>query len=425
MSKKLKEIRDIFYDPKLRRRTKFINKANKIENKKVSKDLNPADAEYNAVLKEVVVRNVKDEYAYISRAFEKGLVGVDEAYEEVLYMSDGNLKAAMKPKTNDRTGVGTYKIPSARMVFDLKEGFPLLTTKKIFTRQMLEELFWFIKGDTSLRTLANKNVTIWNEWPYQNYLKSEGLEDKYPKYSKAWTEHMAEFIEKIKEDDDFNNKYGDLGPIYGAQWRNFNGHDDFKTGLEKAIAEKPEFKKELQSLAKRYGEEALFADEQLQDLSKGVDQLSNLIDKLKNNPNDRRMLVFAYNAQEVTKQALPACHAFFQTVVKDGELHMTMYQRSCDMFLGVPFNIASYATFAHLLAQVADLKPGTFTHVLGDTHIYANHIDQVQEQLEQPQNPAPTLKLDSSIKNIEDFNIDNVKFKGIAKAKVIKAPVAV
>ena len=194
----------------------------------------------------------------------------------------------------DRTGVGTRSVFGQQMRFDLSKGFPLMTTKKMHLKSIIHELLWFIKGDTNVKYLQDNGVRIWNEWADEN---------------------------------------GDLGPIYGSQWRNWNGE--------------------------------------------GIDQLAQVVDKLKNNPNDRRMIVSAWNVSKIPEMHLPPCHMMFQFYVANGKLSCMLYQRSCDMFLGVPFNIASYALLTMMLAQVCDLEPGEFVHTLGDTHIYHNHFEQV------------------------------------------------
>ena len=204
----------------------------------------------------------------------------------------------------DRTGVGTRSIFGAQLRFDLRKGFPLLTTKKVFLKGIIHELIWFVRGDTNLKYLVEQEVKIWNEWPYQKYLEANNLAQKYPKYSKEWLEKMAEYIEKIKTDDQFAKKWGDLGPIYGKQWRDFGG----------------------------------------------VDQLKDIIERIKSNPNDRRMIVSAWNPPEISEMALPPCHCFYQFYVAQGKLSLLMYQRSCDTFLGVPFNIASYALLLMMIS---------------------------------------------------------------------------
>ena len=271
----------------------------------------------------------------------------------------------------DRTGTGTISKFGYQMRVNLQDGFPLLTTKKVFYRGIFEELFWFLKGETNIRPLALKNVKIWNDWPY----------DKYKKSAEYKGETMEEFIQKICDDEQFAEKWGDLGPVYGKQWRNFSG----------------------------------------------IDQISQLIDNLKNNPFSRRHLVVAYNPAEVENMALPPCHAFFQFYVSaDGKkLSCQLYQRSADLFLGVPFNIASYALLLCMVAQVCGYQPYEFVHTFGDAHIYLDHIDQIKEQLTREPKPLPKLWLNPEIKNIYDFTIDDVKVLDYDPWPAIKGKVSV
>ena len=274
-------------------------------------------------------------------------------------------------KREDRTGTGTISWFGYQLRCNLEEGFPLLTTKKVFYRGIFEELFWFLKGETNIRPLALKNVKIWNDWPYDKYKKS----DEYK------GETMEEFIQKICDDETFANKWGDLGPVYGKQWRDFGG----------------------------------------------VDQITQLIENLKNNPFSRRHLVVAFNPAEVDKMALPPCHAFFQFYVSaDGKkLSCQLYQRSADLFLGVPFNIASYSLLLAMVAQVCGYQPYEFVHTFGDAHIYLDHIEQVKEQLSREPKPLPKLWLNPEIKNIYDFTIDDVKILDYDPWPAIKGKVSV
>jgi len=279
----------------------------------------------------------------------------------------------------DRTGVGTRSVFGAQARFDLSEGFPLLTTKKVFLKGIIHELIWFVRGDTNIKYLVDNGVRIWNEWPYQKYLEANSLVEKYPKYTPEWEEKMKEFVENIKSDDDFAKKWGDLGPVYGKQWRDFGG----------------------------------------------VDQLMDIIERIKTNPNDRRMIVSAWNPPEIPKMALPPCHLLFQFYVADGKLSLQMYQRSCDTFLGVPFNIASYSLLLMMVAQVTGLKPGTFVHVYGDLHIYTNHFEQVKEQLSRQPRKLPTMNINPKVKNIDDFVFEDFTLEGYDPYSTIKAPIAV
>lgn len=271
----------------------------------------------------------------------------------------------------DRTGTGTISKFGYQMRVNLNDGFPLLTTKKVFYRGIFEELFWFLKGETNIRPLALKNVKIWNDWPYAKYKTSKEYQG----------ESMEEFIAKICQDEAFANKWGDLGPVYGKQWRDFNG----------------------------------------------VDQISNLIENLKNDPFSRRHLVVAYNPSQVDQMALPPCHAFFQFYVSaDGKkLSCQLYQRSADLFLGVPFNIASYSLLLAMVAQVCGYEPYEFIHTFGDAHIYLDHVEQIKEQLSRTPRPLPKLWLNPDIKNIYDFTIDDVKILDYDPYPAIKGKVSV
>lgn len=274
-------------------------------------------------------------------------------------------------KREDRTGTGTISTFGYQMRFDLTKGFPLLTTKKVFYRGIFEELLWFLSGNTNIKPLVDKKVGIWNEWPYDKYSKSPDFKG----------ETLEEFIEKIRDDQEFADKYGNLGPVYGKQWRDFNG----------------------------------------------VDQISQLIEGIKNNPFSRRHLVVAYNPGEVKNMALPPCHSLFQFYVSaDGKkLSCQLYQRSGDVFLGVPFNIASYSLLLAMVAQVCDLEPYEFVHTFGDVHIYLNHLDQINEQLSRTPRPLPKLVLNKDVKNIFDFKYEDIKIEDYDPYPAIKGAVSV
>lgn len=242
----------------------------------------------------------------------------------------------------DRTGVGTRSVFGRQMRFDLSKGFPLVTTKKVHLKSIIHELLWFIKGDTNIKYLQDNGVRIWNEWADEN---------------------------------------GDLGPVYGAQWRNWNGQ--------------------------------------------GIDQLGEVIERIKTKPNDRRLIVTAWNPSQIGQMKLPPCHMMFQFYVANGKLSCMLYQRSCDMFLGVPFNIASYALLTMMIAQVCGLQPGEFIHTLGDTHIYHNHFEQVREQLTHTPLPLPQMKINPNVKDINDFKFEDFELVGYESYGTIKAPVAV
>ena len=274
-------------------------------------------------------------------------------------------------KRDDRTGTGTISTFGYQMRFDLTNGFPLLTTKKVFYRGIFEELLWFLSGNTNIKPLVDKKVGIWNEWPYDKYSKSPDFKG----------ETLEEFIGKIRDDQEFADKYGDLGPVYGKQWRDFNG----------------------------------------------VDQITQLIEGIKNNPFSRRHLVVAYNPSEVKDMALPPCHSLFQFYVSaDGKkLSCQLYQRSGDVFLGVPFNIASYSLLLAMVAQVCDLEPYEFIHTFGDVHIYLNHLDQINEQLSRTPRPLPKLVLNKDVKNIFDFKYEDIKIEDYDPYPAIKGAVSV
>ena len=242
----------------------------------------------------------------------------------------------------DRTGTGTRSVFGRQCRFDLSEGFPLITTKKLHLKSIIHELLWFIKGDTNIKYLNDNGVRIWDEWADEN---------------------------------------GDLGPIYGSQWRNWNGD--------------------------------------------GIDQLAEVINTLKNNPNCRRNIISAWNVSKISEMKLPPCHCFMQFYVADNKLSCQLYQRSCDSFLGVPFNIASYALFTMMLAQVTGLGLGEFVHTYGDVHIYKNHFEQVKEQLQREPKPLPFMNINPDVKNIEDFVYEDFVLEDYEAHPHIKGAVAV
>ena len=246
---------------------------------------------------------------------------------------------------SDRTGTGTISVFGYQMRFDLQKGFPLLTTKKLHTRSIFHELLWFLKGETNIKYLKENKVSIWDEWADEN---------------------------------------GELGPVYGKQWRSWEAADGTT-----------------------------------------IDQISNVIEEIKKNPDSRRLRVVAFNPSDISKMALPPCHAFFQFYVADGKLSCQLYQRSADIFLGVPFNIASYALLVHMVAQVCNLEVGEFIHTLGDAHIYSNHLEQVKLQLSRECRPLPKLKLNPAVKNIFDFKYEDIEIVGYDPHPAIKGEVAV
>lgn len=287
-------------------------------------------------------------------------------------------------KSKDRTGTGTIKVFGRMLKFDLSQGFPLLTTKKVWFTGVKEELLWFIKGERNIRNLVLKGVNIWNEWPYQRYLVANKLDKKYPKYTPLWEEKMGEFIEKIKKSKSFAKKYGDLGPVYGYQWRNWKGAN-----------------------------------------GKKVDQLATAIDQIKNNPDSRRMIVTAWDPSVVNEVALPPCHMSFQFQVTGKKLNCFMVQRSVDTFLGLPFNIASYALLTCIIAKITNKVPGELTMMLADTHIYLNHLSQVKEQMGKKPKPLPKLVISPKLKDINKIESEWIEVKNYDPHPTIKAPISV
>ena len=284
-------------------------------------------------------------------------------------------------KKDDRTVTGTISIFGHQMRFNLKEGFPLVTTKKVNFNAILHELLWFIKGDTNIEYLVKNNVNIWNEWPFQSWLEKTSQSESLIMHSAEWKEKLTEFIELIKTDSTFSAKYGDLGPVYGKQWRDFEG----------------------------------------------IDQLNQVVEDLKNNPNSRRHIVSAWNPKEIPimiKSGLPPCHTLFQFYVSDGKLSCQLYQRSADVFLGVPYNIASYALLTYMMASVTNLEVGEFIHSLGDTHIYLNHIDQVEEQLLRQPYILPKIKINKKA-NLFDYVFEDFELQDYKSHAFISAPIAV
>ncbi len=248
-------------------------------------------------------------------------------------------------KKEDRTGTGTYSVFGHQSRYDLRAGFPLVTTKKLHLRSIIHELLWFIRGETNIRYLNDNKVSIWDEWADEN---------------------------------------GDLGPVYGAQWRSWPARD-----------------------------------------GSTIDQLSDVIARIKKSPDSRRLLVTAWNPSDVDHMALPPCHCLFQFYVANGELSCQLYQRSADIFLGVPFNIASYALLTHMIAHVTGLKVGDFVHTLGDAHLYSNHLEQADLQLSRQPKPLPRLVIKREVANIEDFKFEDFEITGYVPDAAISAPVAV
>ncbi|WP_127848409.1 thymidylate synthase [Lacticaseibacillus hulanensis] len=295
----------------------------------------------------------------------------------------------------DRTGTGTYSIFGYQMRFDLSEGFPILTTKKVPFGLIKSELLWFLRGDTNIRFLLQHKNHIWDEWAFKKWIESSeytgpdmtdfgrrSLVDQ--QFAKDYQEQKAIFDDRILNDDDFAAKYGDLGLVYGSQWRAWRTSN-----------------------------------------GSTIDQLGNVIEEIKRNPNSRRLIVSAWNPEDVPTMALPPCHTMFQFYVNDGKLSLQLYQRSGDVFLGVPFNIASYALLLSMVAQVTGLQVGEFIHTLGDAHIYSNHLEQVKEQLGRTPHAAPKLWLNPDKHDLMDFEMKDIKLIDYTSEPAIKAPVAV
>jgi len=286
----------------------------------------------------------------------------------------------------DRTGTGTKSVFGYQMRFDLAQGFPLVTTKKIFTRSVIHELLWFLRGDSNLRYLAAHDVHIWDEWPYKAYLKRQGKAIPDTR-SDEWKNGIATFIEQIKTDDAFAKEYGELGPIYAYQWRSWPTPS-----------------------------------------GKHIDQIAQVVEQITHSPDSRRMIVSAWNVadlEEMSKAGLPPCHCLFQFYVADGKLSCQLYQRSCDSFLGVPFNIASYALLTHMVAHVTGLEVGEFIWTGGDCHIYSNHFDQVDLQLTRPPRPLPRLVINRKVDSVFDFQFEDFTIEDYDPHPGIKAPIAV
>jgi len=248
-------------------------------------------------------------------------------------------------RKTDRTGTGTLSVFGWQMRFDLADGFPLVTTKKVHLKSIIHELLWFIAGDTNVRSLQQNGVTIWDEWADEN---------------------------------------GDLGPVYGSQWRSWPGED-----------------------------------------GEPIDQLAAVVESIRRTPDSRRHIVTAWNPSELPRMKLPPCHALFQFYVADGRLSCQLYQRSADIFLGVPFNIASYALLLQMIAQVCDLEPGEFVHTLGDAHLYLNHLDQAREQLSRAPRPLPRMHLDPAVRDLFAFRYEHFRIEGYDPHPLIRAPIAV
>lgn len=303
-------------------------------------------------------------------------------------LETGNIKT-------DRTGTGTKSIFGHQMRFDLSKGFPLLTTKRVPFGLIKSELLWFIKGDTNIRYLLEHNNHIWDEWAFERFVKSvdysgpdmtnfgrRAVTDA--DFNKVYQVELKKFCERILTDDAFAKTYGELGNIYGSQWRHW------KTSQGETI-----------------------------------DQLKDVIQMIKETPDSRRLIVSAWNPEDVPSMALPPCHSLFQFYVADGKLSCQLYQRSGDIFLGVPFNIASYALLTHLIAHEVGLEVGDFVHTIGDAHLYSNHMDQMKEQLTRSIREFPTIQLNQEKTSIFDFDVADIQIEDYNPHPAIKAPIAV
>lgn len=298
-------------------------------------------------------------------------------------------------RKEDRTGTGTISTFGYQMRFPLSEGFPLLTTKRVPFKLIASELLWFIKGDTNIRYLLQHKNNIWNEWAFKRWVESDaysgpdmtnfGLRSQTDSaFAAQYDEQMEKFKERVLTDDEFAAKYGELGDVYGKQWR------DWTTAQGGTI-----------------------------------DQLKDVIATIKSNPDSRRLIVSAWNPEDVPSMALPPCHTMFQFYVSEGKLSCQLYQRSGDIFLGIPFNIASYALLTHLIAHECGLEVGDFVHTLGDAHIYSNHMEQIEIQLIRDPRPLPKLLLNADKQSVFDFEMEDLSLEAYDPHPTIKAPVAV
>lgn len=304
-------------------------------------------------------------------------------------LDEGHLKG-------DRTGTGTHSLFGSQMRFNLQEGFPLLTTKKVFFGLIKSELLWFLRGDNNIRFLLQHNNHIWDEWAFKNWVSSEEYSgpdmtnfshrtQEDADFAAAYQAQKAIFVDNILKDDDFMEKFGYIGDVYGKLWR----------GWETISGEN------------------------------AIDQVNRLVNQIKATPDSRRLILTAWNAETTPQAPLPSCHVLSQFYVADGKLSLQLYQRSGDFFLGVPFNIASYSLLLHMVAAQTGYEVGDFIHTIGDTHIYNNHIEQITEQLSRPMHHLPKLWLNPEVKSLFDYTMDDIKVLDYESEPAIKAPVAV
>lgn len=307
-------------------------------------------------------------------------------------LDDGSLKG-------DRTGTGTHSLFGTQMRFDLQEGFPLLTTKKVFFGLIKSELLWFLRGDNNIRFLLQHNNHIWDEWAFKNWIESEDYAgpdmtnfghraETDLEFAAVYQAQKAIFVDNILNDDAFMEKFGYVGDVYGKLWRGW------ETSSVTAGADT-------------------------------IDQVARLVEEIKQTPDSRRLILTAWNAETTPQAPLPSCHVLSQFYVADGKLSLQLYQRSGDFFLGVPFNIASYSLLLHMMAAQTGYEVGDFVHTIGDTHIYNNHVDQITEQLSRPMHPLPKLWLNPDVKSIFDYTMADIKVLDYESEAAIKAPVAV
>lgn len=297
-------------------------------------------------------------------------------------------------RKDDRTGVGTLSLFGYQMRFDLNQGFPLLTTKRVPFSLVKSELLWFLRGDSNIRYLLEHQNHIWDEWAFEKYVASEDYHgpdmtdfgiraEQDPEFKKVYQEEMSKFQQKVLADQEFAEKYGDLGRVYGRQWRSWQKRD-----------------------------------------GQTIDQISQVIENIRNHPDSRRLIVSAWNPEDVPDMALPPCHTLFQFYVQDQKLSCQLYQRSADIFLGVPFNIASYALLTHLIARETGLEVGEFVHTLGDAHLYLNHLDQAKTLLQRQPKPLPQLEITSN-RPLDQLEMKDIQLHNYQPHPTIKAPIAV